>query len=800
MALIEWEEKYSVDVKEFDDQHKRLFDIINELHAAMKAGQSVEGLNVILGELLEYTQSHFKEEETKMSSRGYPDFQRHKGEHEKLIADAVAFATRFKEGHVSVGVELMNFLVDWLQNHIMQTDKRYSSFFNEGVAKPAPQQAASAGTDPGAPQAARLSKAPEASGGGWTIRKKMMVNCALVSALMVFVAVAGFWMTSRIKSFASADIVNAWKAADGAMESRINFLTIVWGVLSSTTDVSDEGRKASMDRFEKGASGLAESLKDLKESGVANPAAVEKVSAKLEAVKAKGKEIIEISGHVFELMNKTDSAVGSLAGNGGLSGIQTNLVWSAAMAANDYASYGDDGAREEFEKLYGRVEGSIPASAGKAEFLKNSRELVDLAVKRVSLRTELNKDVKEIDSELVRIEDGGEGVDGTDGHTAKLLEGLMGMATLAQVVTVSVLLIGAIVSVVFSLRMTKSITGNINQTVAALRDLSEGRGDLTARLDVTSHDELGDMARWVNSFIAKLQSLIRDVSKSSESLSGSANAMTSVSTQLAKGADQMSTKSGSVAAAMEQMTANIGAINVSAESMSSSVNTVAAAIEEMNSSLSEVAKNCSQASNIASNADNKAKLASETMRDLDVSSEEIGKVLETIKDIADQTKLLALNATIEAASAGEAGKGFAVVADEVKELAKQTAVATEEIERQVEMIQGKTSGAVQSISHIASVIEEMNSISRMIANAVDQQSETVREIARSVVGASHSAKEIAGNIHELSTGAGDVSGSIKEVSKAAQDTASGAAKSNAAAMELAQLASRLQAIVRQFRV
>ncbi|MBI4827301.1 MAG: methyl-accepting chemotaxis protein, partial [Nitrospinae bacterium] len=420
-------------------------------------------------------------------------------------------------------------------------------------------------------------------------------------------------------------------------------------------------------------------------------------------------------------------------------------------------------------------------------------------VTRGSIR-EYERNAALLDSELDRLEKGGADMEGADNKMSGQLERLAKIATWTQAAMGALMALGLVVFGAFLVPLSRGVARNMNHTLNAVRDVAEGKGDLTRRLPVESSDETGQLAMGINTLLGRLQALFKDVAKSSNSLSESAGSMTSASTQLARGADQMSGKSGAVAASVESMTHSIGQIQDSAENMSTSVNMVAAAIEEMNASLSEVAKNCAQASTVASNADSRAKQASETMKDLDTSSEEIGKVLETIKDIADQTKLLALNATIEAASAGEAGKGFAVVADEVKELAKQTAQATEEIERRVEMIQGKTSGAVQAIAQITKVIEEMNSISLMIANAVEQQSDTVQEIARSMEEASSSAKEIAGSIHEVASGAGAIATSMKDVNHAARDTASGAAKANASAMELAQLAARLQSIVRQFKV
>ena len=709
MAFIEWEDRFSVGVVEFDNQHKRLFDMVNELHAAVKAGHGLEALQKILDELVDYTVTHFKAEEAKMSAAGYAGLAAHRGEHEKLIADASGLITQFKEGHISVGVDLLNFLVGWLQNHIMQTDMGYSRFFKERDKPSAAGRAEPARSAAGA---------PGDRGAFWTIRNKLMISGGAMAGLLTVVACAGFFSAGWTRQFAQEEVLAAWRAADSGMESRIQLGYLAASVAAAPTFQTAEERMEALTRFNTGAAELSRIIAAMREEGLAPAQLLDTLQPRTEALKAAGAAIL-----------------------------------------------------------------GTPSPR----------------VERNSVR-EFERAAAALDAELDRLEKGGAGFAGADNKMSDGLARLARLATWTQAVMGGLMALGLVVFGTVLIPLSRGVTRNMIQTLTAVRDVAEGKGDLTRRLPVEPTGEMGQLAAAINTLLGRLQSLFKDVAKASNSLSESSGSMTSASTQLARGADQMSGKSGAVAASVESMTQNIGQIQESAENMSTSVNMVAAAIEEMNASLSEVAKNCAQASTVASNADSRAKQASETMKDLDTSSEEIGKVLETIKDIADQTKLLALNATIEAASAGEAGEGFAVVADEVKELAKQTAQATEEIERRVEMIQGKTSGAVQAIAQITKVIEEMNSISQMIANAVEQQSDTVREIARSMEEASSSAKEIAGSIHEVAAGAGAITTSMKDVNHAARDTASGAAKANASAMELAQLAARLQSIVRQFKV
>ncbi|MFP4579980.1 MAG: methyl-accepting chemotaxis protein [Candidatus Sumerlaeia bacterium] len=370
--------------------------------------------------------------------------------------------------------------------------------------------------------------------------------------------------------------------------------------------------------------------------------------------------------------------------------------------------------------------------------------------------------------------------------------------TKASVITVSV--IALIAGVIIAVFITLAITRPINQATDMLKDISEGEGDLTKRLQVKTKDEIGKMAGFFNQFVEKLRGIISEVGSSTQSVSSASEQLSATSGNMASAAEEMSSQANNVAAATEQMSTNLNTMSAGAEEMSTSVNTVATAIEEMSSSLAEVSKNCTQASRIATEADNQARGANETMARLNTSASEIGKVLDTINDIADQTNLLALNATIEAASAGEAGKGFAVVANEVKELAKQTAVATEEIGRQITEMQNNTTVSVESIEKVTAIIEEMNSITQTIASAVEEQSATTNEISSNVQGASSAATEMARSIQDTSQGAQEVSNNIQGVTTAANETANGAEETNNASAELSRMAQRLQQLVGQFKV
>ena len=255
---------------------------------------------------------------------------------------------------------------------------------------------------------------------------------------------------------------------------------------------------------------------------------------------------------------------------------------------------------------------------------------------------------------------------------------------------------------------------------------------------------------------------------------------------LASSSEQLTSSSQMMAASSEETSAQAGSVSAAAEQVSKSVQTVAASAEEMTASIKEIARNAHEAARVATSAVRVAEVTSGTISKLGDSSIEIGKVVKVITSIAEQTNLLALNATIEAARAGEAGKGFAVVANEVKELAKETAKATEDISRKIDAIQGDTTEAVKAIKEIRGIIGQVNDISTTIASAVEEQTATTNEIGR--------------NVAQAAQGATDIARNITGVAESARNTATGATQTQAAAGALSQMAGELQHMVTQFKI
>jgi len=361
-------------------------------------------------------------------------------------------------------------------------------------------------------------------------------------------------------------------------------------------------------------------------------------------------------------------------------------------------------------------------------------------------------------------------------------------------------IVGVLLTIGINSIVVFGISRNLKKVTALMRDISEGEGDLTRRLTVSSQDEIGEMARCFNQFVEKLQGIIGHIIDNVNTVASSATELSSISMQLASGAEETTTQSAQVAAATEQMSTNMNTMAASTEQMSANVKTVSAAIEQVNASVSEMARSAERAATAAANASQLVDASNTQIGDLGHAAEQIGKVIEVIQDIAEQTNLLALNATIEAARAGDAGKGFAVVASEVKELAKQTASATEDIRKRIDGIQRTTGLTVKSIGGIGDVIRQVNDLSRMIAAAVEEQSIATKEIASNIAQSSTAAQTVARGVAESALASREIARIIVGVDQAARQTAQGATTAQTAGMNFTQVADQLSLLVGQFKV
>ncbi|WP_412749791.1 methyl-accepting chemotaxis protein [Krasilnikovia sp. M28-CT-15] len=315
------------------------------------------------------------------------------------------------------------------------------------------------------------------------------------------------------------------------------------------------------------------------------------------------------------------------------------------------------------------------------------------------------------------------------------------------------------------------LTRPIHRLRNRLVEIAEGDSDLTQRVDESRRDEIGQLGASFNRFTTKIADVVRHIDDKAERVAVSAGSLTAVSQQMRSTA--------------EHGFARAQAVSDTADKVSGNVQTIAAGAEQMDSSIREIAASTSEAARVGQRAAEVAQATTHSVAKLGDSSTEIGEVVKVITSIAEQTNLLALNATIEAARAGEMGKGFAVVAGEVKELAQDTARATDDIARRVQLIQTDTSAAVAAISEIVAVVDRINELQTTIASAVEEQTATTQEMTR--------------NVAEAATGSTDIAHTIGDVADSARETNTGTGVTDQAAHELAGLAAELRSLVGQFR-
>jgi methyl-accepting chemotaxis protein len=394
--------------------------------------------------------------------------------------------------------------------------------------------------------------------------------------------------------------------------------------------------------------------------------------------------------------------------------------------------------------------------------------------------------------------------------------------------TITIAVIAILITAIILFVVFNGVTKPIVKVTNAIRDISEGEGNLTHILKIESKDEIGDLARYFNKLMSVIRIPIDEVKKTVTALNSVSEELASISRELASGSEGTAVQSTTVASTTEQMAANINAmasgaeeasVNANevahaAETMSDNMNTIAAAIEEMSASISEITNNADKARSVAEDATAKSSEATDTMKKLGIAAKEIGQVTTVIKKIADKTNLLALNATIEAASAGESGKGFAVVASEIKELATQSAKSADDIAQRIDGIQHESSDAIKVISEASDIIVKINQAiefitshvkqqmvaSNEIANNVSQANLGARRVASAVTEVAKSAHDISHNAGEAAKGASEVNHNVGGMSQAAKDVSGGASQVKHSAGNLSKMADHLRIVMDKFKV
>jgi methyl-accepting chemotaxis protein len=370
----------------------------------------------------------------------------------------------------------------------------------------------------------------------------------------------------------------------------------------------------------------------------------------------------------------------------------------------------------------------------------------------------------------------------------------------AKRTTTMVLVSGGIFAAIIALCLIIAfgIVRSLKEMIAGFQDIAEGEGDLTKRIEIDARDEIAELAGWFNTFLEKLQQMIRKIAANATQVDRSSTDLSEIATMMSGGAGETSSRAGNVTTAAEEMSTNLNGVAAAMEQSSTNASMVATAAEEMSATINEIAQNAEKARSVADQAVHTAGEASSQMDGLGQAAQGIGKVIETITEISEQVNLLALNATIEAARAGEAGKGFAVVANEIKELAKQTSTATFEIKEKIENIQASTDGTVGSIDEISQVIASINEIVGTIATSVEEQSAATREIANNISQASQGIQEVNENVSQSSAMAAQITADITVVDQSSGEIAISSEQVKVSADDLKRMAAELNGIVGSF--
>jgi methyl-accepting chemotaxis protein len=357
------------------------------------------------------------------------------------------------------------------------------------------------------------------------------------------------------------------------------------------------------------------------------------------------------------------------------------------------------------------------------------------------------------------------------------------------------------VVLILGIPIIRGISGPINGTVRSLADVAKGNvaADVAPEL-LSRQDEIGELARATQDLIKSLRSTLGEMGQSAHSLAEASTDMSTVAQQLSDGSRSVVGLVNTVAAAAEESSANTASVAADMDQASNNLTSVASATEEMSATVGEIAANAEKARAISGEAKDQAEAISGMMRELGHAAQEIGKVTETITSISAQTNLLALNATIEAARAGAAGKGFAVVANEIKELAQQTAAATEDIKVKITGIQASTGGTMGDIEKIAQVIREVGDLVAAIAAAIEEQSSVTKDVAGNTAQASRGMREANDRVAQTATVSQSIAKDIAVVNATITEQSVGANKVMSSAAGLSQLAKKLQEQVSRFTV
>jgi methyl-accepting chemotaxis protein len=470
-----------------------------------------------------------------------------------------------------------------------------------------------------------------------------------------------------------------------------------------------------------------------------------------------------------------------------------------------------DAARAEYKKNFGNLSEKVTDQSGK-QLLKNFEDGVGNMKEVNNKSLELSSGGKEAEAialyategqvKMKSVDEAGDALIEFEKKQQKAIDDeTEAMVARAKMLLLVIGIIAVIVAFALGIFTARTISRPIAASVGLLDHISNG--DLSNEVPPelrNRKDEAGTLARAMQTMTETLRKLLGDLTGGIQTLASSSTELSAVAGQTTSSVKNMSSKASTVAAAAEESSSNTTSVAASMEQTTTNLQSVAGATEEMSATVGEIASNSEKARAISDEATVQAQNIGAMMQQLGQAAQEIGKVTETITDISSQTNLLALNATIEAARAGAAGKGFAVVANEIKELARQTATATEDIKAKIAGVQNSAGGAIADIEKISGVIKEVSSIVSSIAAAIEEQATVTKDVAGNIAQASTGVKDANERIAQTATVSKSIAQDISGISSAVEEVAQGGQQVQASAAELSKLAEQLKAMVGQFKV
>jgi methyl-accepting chemotaxis protein len=522
-------------------------------------------------------------------------------------------------------------------------------------------------------------------------------------------------------------------------------------------------------------------------------------------------QCVSVSSHAVGLLSLSNSAMrnqmeGDMSHDAIYGDVLASIVATSPQQVAEARAAFDEHAKRFSDRLAANVAGNLPqeirdASQEVLPLIVAYREAAEAAFAAVS------RDTKQALALLPAVRTAFEELEVRMGNVSDMIEAFAddtqeaSAGELATAATAGYIgnFLALVVMVGGGILLARSITKSLQQLQGLVDGLNAGDCSLSRRIVMSNQDELHCIAEGFNKFLERLQVTVQQVDGNALELLQAAQMLSSTSSDLASGAEETTAQSAQVAAAAEEMSTTLQEINQRGISASERISGVVSAIEHIYGNVARVSESAESARSVAGQASEVAASSNTLMSELGTAALEIGRVIDTIQDIADQTNLLALNATIEAARAGEAGKSFSVVANEVKDLARQTSEATTDIRNRIERIQTGAQQTVDYMSEISEVIDRIGDTSRSIASQVGEQRTSMEGITQNVTDAAHMMSVLSSTVQQSAQVSSEISVSIAEVDLAARNSSRGAESARNAGQQVEQLAVNLQTVLSSFK-